>query len=76
MYIRRQHFISKFKLLFDHIRGDKNDLESSSYTEIMSDTRIDNVLLKQLLERVEHVEEENRNLLSLVHHLESEEGDR
>ena len=63
---------------FDQLKGDKNDLESSSssYSEVMSDTRINNVLLKQLLERVEHVEEENRHLLKLVHHLETENSNR
>ena len=48
----------------------------SSNTEDKPDTRIDNALLKQLLERVEHVEEENRYLHSLVHHLESENANR
>ena len=60
------------------LEGDKNDLESSisSNTEEKPDTRVDNALLKQLLEKVEHVEEENRYLLSLVHHLESENVNR
>ena len=62
----------------DILKGGTNDLESSisSYTKEKPDTRVDNALLKQLLERVEHVEEENRYLLSLVHHLESENANR
>ena len=46
----------------DILKSDTKDLESriSSYTEEKPDSRIDNALLKQLLERVEHVEEENR----------------
>ena len=66
------------RFCFDHLKGDKNDLESSSisYSEVMSDTRIDNILLKQLLERVEHVEEENIHLLKVIHHLETENSNR
>ena len=62
----------------DILKVGTKDLESSisSNIEERPDTRIDNVLLKQLLERVEHVEEENRYLLELVHHLESENANR
>ena len=71
-------FFLNSSFCFDHLKGDKNDLESSSssYSEVMSDTRINNILLKQLLERVELVEEENRHLLKLVHHLETENCNR
>ena len=51
------------------VKNDKDGLESSSFTEVMSDTRMDNALLKQLLEA-------NRHLLELVHHLESENANR
>ena len=65
-------------LCVDILKGGTKDLESSisSNTEEKSGIRIDNALLKQLLERVEHVEEENRYLLKLVHHSESENADR
>ena len=53
------------------VKNDKDGLESrsSSFIEVMSDTRIDNALLKQLLE-------ENRHLLKRVHHLELENANR
>ena len=65
-------------ICFDVCKGVTKDLESSisNYNGEKPDTRVDNALLKQLLERVEHVEEENRYLLSLVHHLESENAIR
>ena len=60
------------------LKGGTKDLESSisNYNKEKHDSRVDNVLLKQLLERVEHVEEENRYLLKLVHYLESENVNR